>query len=333
MSINPKHLHAASQDAATSTGQDEELRRELLAVAREAAAAGAAVLAGRGRGQIATDTKSADGDWVTDFDRRAETAVREVIAAARPNDAISGEEYGRTVPVRPSGYRWSIDPLDGTANFVRGIVYYCTSVAVFGPIQAEAAVERKPGAPEGNTLAADGAAMDAGTGAWLAAAINAPALGTEYYASFGDGAWLVDSAQPTGSVAGQGGGAMPAQRLHGAEKDAEGKLLATGFGYDADRRQFQVGALLELMPGFANVRRIGSAALDLCLVAEGTLDGYAEYGTQEFDWAAGALIVAETGLPVLRPRTDPGWQAAGHLDFDALPTERTETPAAKPTRK
>ena len=127
------------------------------------------MLAERGRSRVAADTKSAAGDWVTDFDRRAETAVRDVIAAARPNDSITGEEYGRTVPQLPSGYRWSIDPLDGTANFVRGIVYYCTSVAVYGPDH---------GAP--------------GTGRWLAAAINAPALGTEYYAAAGSGAWLAE---------------------------------------------------------------------------------------------------------------------------------------------
>ena len=108
-------------------------------------------------------------------------------------------------------------------------------------------------------------------------------------------------------------------RLHGGDKEEAGRLLATGFGYDADRRQFQVGALLGLMPGFANVRRLGSAALDLCLVADGTLDAYAEYGTQEFDWAAGALIAEEAGIPVLRPASEPGWQAAGHFDFTALP--------------
>ena len=108
-------------------------------------------------------------------------------------------------------------------------------------------------------------------------------------------------------------------RLNGGDKAEAGRLLATGFGYDADRRQFQVGALLGLMPGFANVRRLGSAALDLCLVADGTLDAYAEYGTQEFDWAAGALIAEEAGVPVLRPVSEPGWQAAGHFDFTALP--------------
>ncbi|WP_411731934.1 inositol monophosphatase family protein [Paeniglutamicibacter sp.] len=332
MSTNPKHLQSAQGAATASDDQDASLRRELLAVAREAAAAGAAVLAERGRGKVAADTKSAAGDWVTDFDRRAEMAVRDVIAAARPNDAITGEEYGRTVPAQPSGYRWSIDPLDGTANFVRGIVYYCTSVAVFGPLDgAAAATATETATSTGNTLAADGAAMDAGTHGWLAASINAPALGVEYYAAAGDGAWLVDSVLEAGSDARRGGSATRAQRLHGGDKEEAGRLLATGFGYDADRRQFQVGALLGLMPGFANVRRIGSAALDLCLVADGTLDAYAEYGTQEFDWAAGALIVAEAGLPVLRPRTDPGWQAAGYLDFDALPAEvpATEQPAAQ----
>lgn len=322
MSTNPKHLQSAQGAAESPVDRDAALSRELLAVARDAAAAGAAVLAERGRGKVAADTKSAAGDWVTDFDRRAEMAVRDVIAAARPNDAITGEEYGRTVPAEPSGYRWSIDPLDGTANFVRGIVYYCTSVAVFGPLdEAATSAPSSTATPEGNTLAADGAAMDAGTHGWLAASVNAPALGVEYYAAAGGGAWLIDSVLAAGSDARRGGSATRAQRLQGGDKEEAGRLLATGFGYDADRRQFQVGALLGLMPGFANVRRIGSAALDLCLVADGTLDAYAEYGTQEFDWAAGALIAAEAGLPVLRPRTNPGWQAAGHLDFDALPAE------------
>ena len=324
MSTTSKHVHSAPETAGAPRSSDAALRRSLLAVAREAAAAGAAVLAERGRGNVVAQTKSAAGDWVTDFDRRAEIAVREVITAARPNDAITGEEYGSTVPAQPSGYRWSIDPLDGTANFVRGIVYYATSVAVFGPLDGAAEAGAGTAATEqtpGESLAADGAAIDAGTHAWLAGAVNAPALGTEYYASMGEGAWLVDSNQLSGVSSRRGGSASRAQRLHGGDPEASGKLVATGFGYDAQRRQFQVGTLLALMPDFANMRRIGSAALDLCLVADGTLDAYAEYGTQEFDWAAGALIAAEAGVPVLRPRTEPGWQAAGHLDFNALPAE------------
>ncbi len=293
MNDHPKHQQAVVPAEPSSPG---ELLKELLAIAREAAAAGAAVLAERGTGRIAADTKSAAGDWVTDFDRRAEIAVREVIVAARPNDEISGEEYGKTVPANPTGYRWSIDPLDGTANFVRGIVYYCTSVAVCGP---------DPRAP--------------GTEIWLAGAVNAPVLGTEYHASAGGGAWLNSRGHGGRSSQHTDAGATHTLRLHGGDRDETGTLLATGFGYDAERRQFQVGALLGLMPGFANVRRLGSAALDLCLVADGTLDAYAEYGTQEYDWAAGALIAEEAGIPVLRPVGYPGWQGAGFLDFQALP--------------
>lgn len=222
--------------------------------------------------------------------------MRDVIAAKRPNDEITGEEYGKTVPADPSGYRWSIDPLDGTANFVRGIVYYCTSVAVMGPESA-----------------------DSQTRIWLAGAVNAPALGTEYYAAAGQGSWLVEGHHGAHSTAHTIEAAAASTQLHGPNPDEPGKLLASGFGYDAQRRQFQVGALLGMMPGYANMRRLGSAALDLCLVADGTLDAYAEYGTQEFDWAAGALIAQEAGIPVLRPLQEPGWQAAGHFDFASLP--------------
>ncbi|MEE1620008.1 inositol monophosphatase family protein [Zafaria sp. Z1313] len=251
----------------------------LLAVAREAAAAGAAVLAGRPSGAIRVDTKSAAGDWVTDFDRRAEDAVRAVLRAARPDDEITGEEYGTTVPERPSGYRWSIDPLDGTTNFVRGIVYYATSVAVSGPT------------PDGRR--------------WLAGAVHAPALGQEFYAGRGLGAWVREDAGE--------------RRLTGPDPDSDAPLLGTGFGYDAGRRAFQLEALGALLPGYANVRRIGSAALDLCLVADGVLDAYAEYGTHVHDWSAGALIAEEAGAAVVRPATTPGWSVAGRVDPAALP--------------
>ncbi|MBG6083905.1 inositol monophosphatase family protein [Zhihengliuella flava] len=248
---------------------------ELLEVARAAAAAGAAVLAERA-GRPRTQTKSDGGDWVTEFDRRAEQAVREVIAAARPHDAITGEEYGHTEPEEPSGTEWSIDPLDGTTNFVRGIVYYATSVAV----------------------------RDA-EGTWLAASVNAPALGLEYYAARGTGAYRADAAGPP-------------QRLSGPDRQTDGPLIATGFGYSHQRHVGQVAALGALMPGFANMRRLGSAALDVCLVADGTLDAYAEFGTHLHDWSAAMLIAEEAGVPVMRPETYPAWAAAGFINFDRV---------------
>ena len=112
-------------------------------------------------------------------------------------------------------------------------------------------------------------------------------------------------------------------RLTGPLPGRSGRLLATGFGYDPARRALQVRALAALLPAFGDVRRIGSAALDLCMVADGTLDAYAEFGTQEYDWAAGALVAEEAGVAVTRPASadgtaHPDWMVAGDVDGSAL---------------
>lgn len=232
---------------------------ELLEVAKQAAGAGARVLSGRDGNALDASNKGAAGDWVTTFDLAAENAVRDVIAAARPGDSITGEEQGSTRPAHPSGYRWSIDPLDGTTNFIRNIVYYATSVAV----------------------------ADA-DGTWLAGVVNAPALGRIYYAARGQGAWLEERGTVT--------------RLEGPVPGRKGQILATGFSYEPGIRSQQAEAFATLMDGFADVRRLGSAALDLCMVADGTHDAYGERGLNEHDFSAGALIAEEAGCWVRRPR-------------------------------
>ncbi len=72
-------------------------------------------------------------------------------------------------------------------------------------------------------------------------------------------------------------------------------LAGTGFGYDAERRRRQAQVVLGVLPHIRDIRRGGSAALDLCAVACGRLDMYWEYGLQPWDHAAGALIVREAG--------------------------------------
>ncbi|WAP51103.1 inositol monophosphatase [Arthrobacter sp. ATA002] len=231
---------------------------DLLDVAREAAAAGAAVLARRGSEELSAANKSADGDWVTAFDTAAEQAVREVLARRRPQDTVTGEELADSVPVHASGIRWSIDPLDGTTNFIRNIVYYATSVAAVND-----------------------------DGEWLAGVVHAPALVRVYSAARGHGAWLAEH----GSV----------RKLTGPDPQRAGKLLGTGFSYDAGVREEQYAALPGMAGSFADVRRLGSAALDLCMVADGSLDAYFERGLNEYDYAAGALIAEEAGVRVQRP--------------------------------
>jgi myo-inositol-1(or 4)-monophosphatase len=72
-------------------------------------------------------------------------------------------------------------------------------------------------------------------------------------------------------------------------------LIGTGFGYDADVRAGQAEVLRGLLPKVRDIRRAGAAALDLCSVAAGRLDGYYERGIHRWDYAAGALIVREAG--------------------------------------
>jgi myo-inositol-1(or 4)-monophosphatase len=72
-------------------------------------------------------------------------------------------------------------------------------------------------------------------------------------------------------------------------------LIATGFGYDADRRARQAEVVRQVLPAVRDIRRAGAAALDLAWVAAGRLDGYWERGLQRWDWAAGRLLVEEAG--------------------------------------
>lgn len=78
-------------------------------------------------------------------------------------------------------------------------------------------------------------------------------------------------------------------------------LLGTGFGYSPRRRAVQAALLARMVPVVRDVRRIGSAALDFCMVAAGQLDAYYEHGLQPWDSAAGALIAAEAGARVVLP--------------------------------
>ena len=87
-------------------------------------------------------------------------------------------------------------------------------------------------------------------------------------------------------------------------------LVGTGFGYEKARRAEQAQLLPTILPTVRDIRRGGSAALDLCQVAAGRLDGYYEHGVSAWDWAAGALVAAEAGA-VVREIRHPGTGVAG----------------------
>jgi len=76
-------------------------------------------------------------------------------------------------------------------------------------------------------------------------------------------------------------------------------LIATGFAPDDQRRTRQGAQLAKLLPEIRDIRRMGSAALDLAAVASGQVDAYYEVGLNRWDYAAGVLLVAEAGGKVI----------------------------------
>jgi len=81
-------------------------------------------------------------------------------------------------------------------------------------------------------------------------------------------------------------------------------LVGTGFSYAPDQRARQGEVLSRILPVVRDVRRMGSCALDLCMVAAGQLDAYYEDGVHLWDWAAGALIATEAGASLRLPPAD-----------------------------
>ncbi|MFC3505210.1 inositol monophosphatase family protein [Micromonospora krabiensis] len=115
----------------------------------------------------------------------------------------------------------------------------------------------------------------------VAGVVRNVATGEEWTATAGGGAWR-DGARLRCST----------------ETDLGQALVATGFGYDPGRRAHQARVVAHLIPHVRDIRRLGAAALDLCLAAEGRVDAYYEKGLAAWDQAAGALVAAEAGLRV-----------------------------------
>ena len=239
---------------------------ELLAVAKLAAASGAAEVLRRVGNHGEVRTKSSLTDPVTEADEAAERAIRAVITEARPGDAIVGEEGGDVEG--DSGLRWLVDPLDGTVNFLYGMPQWSVSVAVADAVGP------------------------------LVGVVLHPASGEEFSAVRGEQPHL-------------NGSPFARQGLHSLSPDAadplEGVMLATGFNYEREVRVLQGKVFESLVPRVRDIRRSGSAALDLCWTAIGRVDAYAEHGVRAWDVSAGALVCTCAGLDVLTLASGRGW--------------------------
>lgn len=202
------------------------------------------------------------GDFVSQADLRAESTIREELARARPGYAFLMEESGASGSENWS-WRWVVDPLDGTTNFLHGIPHWAISIGL---------QKRLP----------DGSAELA------AAMVYNPAGNEMFWAEKGVGAYLNERRLR-----------VSARREMLDALFATGIPFAN---VPAQRRLPFARTLGALMPQVAGIRRFGSAALDLCWVAAGRYDGFWEVGLKPWDCAAGILIVREAGGYVTDPQ-------------------------------
>lgn len=193
-------------------------------------------------------TQKGINDFVTNVDKEAEAIIVSTIKASYPEHSIIAEESG-LMEGKDSDVQWIIDPLDGTANFVKGLPHFSVSIAV-----------RIKGKTE-------------------VACVYDPMLNELFTAQRGAGAQLNNARVRVKPL-----------------KDLQGTVLATGFPFKQKQHSesyFKIMA--SLFTDVADFRRTGSAALDLCYVAAGRVDGYFELGLKPWDMAAGELIAREAG--------------------------------------
>lgn len=189
--------------------------------------------------------EKAVNDFVTRVDMESEECIKELIWKHFPDHDILGEESG--LHEKSENYRWIVDPLDGTRNYMKGFPVFAVSVAV-----------------EFN-------------GKIIAGAVYDPLRKELYWAERGKGAYLNNT------------------RIF-VSKTTELKDALVGTGFPFRRKEFIDIYLKTFKAVFlkvSGVRRLGSAALDLCYTARGSLDGFWELFLSPWDVAAGTLIIEE----------------------------------------
>lgn len=229
-------------------GMDPEQHAMFLKTAVTAAGRAGDIIAGN-LGRLSTgdiETKQAY-DFVTRVDRLAEEAIMETIRNVFPDHAFLAEET-----LRDEGgerYRWIIDPLDGTTNYIHGFPMFSVSIAL----------EKK------NEV--------------ILGVIFDPLKHELFHAVRGEGAFLNDSRLNVSAV-----------------PVLSHALVATGFPFrKKEMIDMYQQAFKAVFSKVSDIRRAGSAALDLAYIAAGRLEGFFELNLSPWDIAAGSLLITEAG--------------------------------------
>jgi myo-inositol-1(or 4)-monophosphatase len=194
-------------------------------------------------------------DFVSQADMRAEQILHEELDKARPGYAFLMEESGASGSDNWA-WRWVVDPLDGTSNFLHGIPHWAINIAL----------ERR---------------LQDGSVELAASCTYAPIVDEMFWAEKGAGAYVNDRRL---RVSGR------------RDLKEAMFATGIPFAAVAQHRRLAFARTLgAIMPQVAGVRRFGAAALDLAWVAAGRYDGFWELGLKPWDMAAGLLIVREAG--------------------------------------
>ncbi|RZS65935.1 histidinol-phosphate phosphatase [Agromyces ramosus] len=203
---------------------------------------------------------------VTEADLAVERALRKRLAEARPGDGILGEEFGTE---GDSARQWILDPIDGTANFLRGVPVWGTLIAL--------AVDAVP----------------------VVGVASSPAMGRRWWAARGRGAWTTAAAGELGAQAPDASDAASA-RVPGARRlrvSGVERLEDASLSFQSLAQWRQAGRLDRLLALSEQVWR-DRAYGDLwsyALLAEGVIDITGEFDVKPYDLAALVPIVEEAG--------------------------------------
>ncbi len=196
-----------------------------------------------------------DGSPVTIADRSAETLIRDLIAAAFRNDAILGEEFGEQSG--STGYRWVIDPIDGTVSFVHGVPLYGTILGL-----------EKDNSPVGGVIVM-------------------PVLNELVWGAKGLGAWHETNL----NAAGDAGSTSPARVSRQSRLD-KATLVTTSLDYF---EKVGLGTIYPRLQESCAVMRGWSDCYGLVLVATGRADAVVEPLMKSWDVCGAVAIIEEGG--------------------------------------
>lgn len=190
---------------------------------------------------------------VTDADHAVETALRERLSQARPSDSFFGEESGRSGESRR---QWIIDPIDGTANFMRGIPVWATLISLVVDGHPEVGV------------------------------VSAPALNRRWWGASGHGAYMDDDLSDSNTATDR------RIEVSGVDVLENASISYNSLkGWDEAGR---LAELVSLEREVWRTRAYGEF-WSYMLVAEGALEAAGEFDLQPYDMAAIVPIIAEAG--------------------------------------